>query len=50
MAALELEDIWYRYAGDPALQGVTLSIHRHELVALVGRNGAGAPAGGDPAG
>ena len=40
----ELRDVWYRYPGRPdapALQGVSLSLERGQLTALVGLSGSG---------
>ena len=40
---LELREVTYRYpeAAEPTLRGVDMSIHRGEIVALVGENGSG---------
>jgi len=38
---LELRDLVVRYGSITALQGLNLSVHRGELVALLGSNGAG---------
>ena len=38
---LELRDLVVRYGSITALQGINLSVHRGELVALLGSNGAG---------
>lgn len=40
--AIEICDLYYKYPdGTPALQGINLTIHEGESVALIGRNGAG---------
>jgi branched-chain amino acid transport system ATP-binding protein len=38
---LDLEDVHADYAGIPAVRGVSLSVERGEIVALIGANGAG---------
>ncbi len=38
---LEFRDLVVRYGGITALQGINISVHRGELVALLGSNGAG---------
>ena len=39
---LKISDLYYNYeSGQPALQGINLTINRGEFVALVGQNGAG---------
>ena len=38
---LELRDLVVRYGSITALQGINISVHRGELVALLGANGAG---------
>src|SRR5262249_40878057 len=38
---LDLEDVHADYAGIPAVKGVSLSVERGEIVALIGANGAG---------
>src|SRR5580692_6948543 len=38
---LELSGIWKRFPGGVALGGVSLTISRGEVVALIGENGAG---------
>ncbi len=40
-AVLEIEDVSHRFAGVQALDGVSLSVMRGEILALVGANGAG---------
>jgi len=41
MAFLEIRDLWRRFPGVDALQGVTLDAEQGEVHALVGANGAG---------
>ena len=38
---LEVHDLWVRYGKVAALKGVSLSVRRGEIVALIGANGAG---------
>ena len=38
---LELQDVVFRYDGEPALRGVSLAIRRGERIAVLGSNGAG---------
>lgn len=38
---LEIDDLWVSYKGIKALRGVSLSVDRGEMVALIGSNGAG---------
>jgi branched-chain amino acid transport system ATP-binding protein len=38
---LELESLDVRYAGVPAVRGLSLQVHRGEVVGLIGPNGAG---------
>jgi energy-coupling factor transport system ATP-binding protein len=38
---VQIEGLWYAYEGRPALQGVGLTLHRGDFVALMGRNGSG---------
>ena len=40
-AAVEIVDLVKRYAGRPAVDGVSLTVERGELLALLGTNGAG---------
>ena len=41
MIQLEVKDIYKRFGGIHALNGVTFSIHGNELIGLIGPNGAG---------
>jgi len=38
---LVLEDVWAYYGSSVALQGLSLEVHKGEIVALLGANGAG---------
>ena len=38
---VEIDDVWFKYDGFPALRGISLTLVQSECVALVGRNGAG---------
>ncbi len=38
---VEMDDVWFKYEGSPALRGIGLTLMQGECVALVGRNGAG---------
>ncbi|WP_028045136.1 ABC transporter ATP-binding protein [Cellulomonas sp. URHE0023] len=40
-AAVEVEDLWRSYQGFDAVRGVSLTVRRGELFALLGTNGAG---------
>jgi branched-chain amino acid transport system ATP-binding protein len=40
-AVLELEDLEVRYGAVPAVRGLSLRVHRGEIVGLIGPNGAG---------
>ena len=40
--AVEVDDVWFAYpGGDWALRGVKLTVHRGEMVGLIGQNGSG---------
>jgi branched-chain amino acid transport system ATP-binding protein len=41
MSLLSLEDVHIAYGGIKAVKGITLSVEQHELVCLIGANGAG---------
>jgi simple sugar transport system ATP-binding protein len=41
VALIELRNIWKSFAGAPALQDVSLSVERGEILGLIGDNGAG---------
>jgi branched-chain amino acid transport system ATP-binding protein len=38
---LEIEDLWVRYGGSPALRGISLRVDEGEAVGVIGPNGAG---------
>src|SRR5256885_1074059 len=39
--ALVIENLWKRYDGKPAVEGITLSVRGAEVFGLIGPNGAG---------
>src|SRR5881396_2456642 len=39
--ALEIVDLWKRYDGKPAVEGISLSVRPGEVFGLIGPNGAG---------
>jgi branched-chain amino acid transport system ATP-binding protein len=41
MSLLSLEDVHIAYGGIKAVKGITLNVEEHELVCLIGANGAG---------
>jgi iron complex transport system ATP-binding protein len=41
MVTLHIDGLEYGYSADPVFSGVTLELHRGEVVSVVGRNGAG---------
>src|SRR2546425_1181796 len=41
LAAIELQQLWKSYDGQPALQGLSLDAYRGEILGLIGPNGAG---------
>jgi energy-coupling factor transporter ATP-binding protein EcfA2 len=41
MPAFSVRDVWFGYAVDPVLRGVSLTVGEGERVALLGRNGVG---------
>jgi energy-coupling factor transporter ATP-binding protein EcfA2 len=41
MTAVRLDDVWFSYATDPVVRGVSLRVLPGESVALLGHNGAG---------
>lgn len=38
---VEVKNLYFQYTDTPVLQGVTLTIHQGEIVALIGQNGSG---------
>ena len=38
---LEMKDIWKEFPGVQALKGVSLTLHKGEVLTLLGENGAG---------
>ena len=41
MTAVRVDEVWFSYASDPVVRGVSLVVPRGESVALLGHNGAG---------
>src|SRR2546425_3042200 len=41
LAAIELQQLWKSYDGQPALQGLSLDANPGEILGLIGPNGAG---------
>lgn len=41
MVNLRVQDLSFRYSGDPVFSGISLSIEKGEILSIVGRNGAG---------
>src|SRR3989442_5682418 len=41
LAAIELQQLWKSYDGQPALQGLSLDAYRGEILGLIGPNGGG---------
>jgi phosphate transport system ATP-binding protein len=37
----ELEDVWVRYAGVPAVRDITMDVHKQAITALIGPSGCG---------
>src|SRR5207245_935241 len=43
LPAIELQQLWKSYDGQPALQGLSLEAYPSEILGLIGPNGAGKP-------
>jgi len=43
MSALQLQDVWFSYTGQPVVSGATLWVEAGEMVALLGPTGPGRP-------
>lgn len=39
--AIRVEDVWFSYGDHQVLEGVSMEVHRGELLAVVGQNGSG---------
>jgi len=40
-ACIEIQNVWYQYAGIEALRGLSMTVGKGELVVIMGRNGSG---------
>ena len=38
---VRLEDVWVRYNGTPALEGINLQVAEHDFLGIIGPNGGG---------